>query len=287
MCIRDRVGAATTAVGVGSTGTTGMIGFIDLINDGSGYTTAPVVEISAPPNYPVSGVQATAVAITTSVGKVKSIKEIRLVNPGSGYDPDNLPLVVLSGGNGVGAAVTLGVVDAGISTIVISQRGRGYTGTPTLTFSDPPAGIGNTTATGVPIIDSDGVITQIQFTNVGAGYTDNPTVTFSGISSTGIGTYIYNEVVTGQLSGTEAFVRDFKILTTVDDVNPPVELKVSLNSGSFTPGEEIVGGISSARYVCLSYSTDSVDDRYDSNAEIELEADNLLDFTEGNPFGDY
>ena len=75
--------------------------------------------------------------------------------------------------------------------------------------------------------------------------------------------------------------------TTIDDVNPPVELKVSLNSGAFTPGEEIVGGISSARYVCLSYSTDSVDDLYDSNAEIELEADNLLDFTEGNPFGDY
>ena len=281
------VGAATTAVGVGSTGITGMIGFIDLINDGSGYTAAPVVEISAPPNYPTSGVQATAVAITTSVGKVKSIKEIRLVNPGSGYDPDNPPLVVLSGGNGVGAAVTLGVVDAGISTIVISQRGRGYTGTPTLTFSDPPAGVGNTTATGVPIIDSVGIIQEIQFTNVGAGYTDNPTVTFSGISSTGIGTYIYNEVVTGQLSGTEAFVRDFKILTTIDDVNPPVELKVSLNSGAFRPGEEIVGGISSARYVCLSYSSDSVDDQYDSNADIESEADNLLDFTEGNPFGDY
>ena len=196
-------------------------------------------------------------------------------------------MCIRDSGNGVGAAVTLGVVDAGISTIVISQRGRGYTGTPTLTFSDPPAGVGNTTATGVPIIDSVGIIQEIQFTNVGAGYTANPTVTFSGISSTGIGTYIYNEVVTGQLSGTEAFVRDFKILTTVDDVNPPVELKVSLNSGAFRPGEEIVGGISSARYVCLSYSSDSVDDQYDSNADIESEADNLLDFTEGNPFGDY
>ena len=281
------VGAATTAVGVGSTGTTGMIGFIDLINDGSGYTATPEVEISAPPNYPTSGVQATAVAITTSVGKIKSVKEVRLVNPGSGYSADNPPLVLLTGGNGVGAAVTVGVVNAGISTIVISQRGRGYTGTPTLTFSDPPSGVGNTTATGVPIIDSLGIIQEIQFTNAGAGYTADPTVTFSGISSTGIGTYIYNEVVTGQLSGTEAFVRDFKILTTVDDVNPPVELKVSLNSGAFTPGEEIVGGISSARYVCLSYSSDSVDDQYDSNAEIELEADNLLDFSEGNPFGDY
>jgi len=31
----------------------------------------------------------------------------------------------------------------------------------------------------------------------------------------------------------------------------------------------------------------SVDDAFDSNAEIENEADDLLDFTEGNPFGQY
>ena len=132
----------------------------------------------------------------------------------------------------------------------------------------------------MPVIEN-GAITQIQFTNTGIGYTVAPTITFSGISTTGVGTYIYNEIVTGQLSGTEARVRDFnnKTLATT--------LKVSINSGSFSPGEEIVGGISSARYVCLSYSTDSVDDTYDSNAEIETVADNLLDFSEGNPFGDY
>ena len=80
---------------------------------------------------------------------------------------------------------------------------------------------------------------------------------------------------------------DFKIRNDISVINPPVELKVSLNSGAFYPGETIVGGISTATYIVKSYSSDSVDDTYDSNAEIELEADNLLDFTEGNPFGDF
>ena len=61
--------------------------------------------------------QATAVAITTSKGGVKSLKEIRIMNPGSGYDTNNPPLIILNGGGGAGAAITFGIVDSGISTI--------------------------------------------------------------------------------------------------------------------------------------------------------------------------
>ena len=78
------VGSAITATGTAVIGETGMLGFISLINDGSGYVTAPAVEISPP----ASGIPATAVAITTSRGGVKSLKEIRILNPGSGYDSD-------------------------------------------------------------------------------------------------------------------------------------------------------------------------------------------------------
>ena len=92
---------------------------------------------------------------------------------------------------------------------------------------------------------------------------------------------------TGQTSGVKARVRDFRIRSDISVINPPVELKVALNSGAFYPGETIVGGISSATYIVESYSSDSVDDTYDSNKDIETEADNLLDFSEGNPFGDY
>ena len=275
------VGTAVTASATASLGSTGMIGYISLTNDGAGYTNPPTVEISPPPG--ASGTQATAVAITTSIGGVKSLKEIRLLNGGQGYDSNNPPLIILNGGGGAGAAITFAIVNAGVSTINVDEAGRGYPEQPIITVSDSTSGA---TATATAIIDS-GRISDIQFTNVGSGYTIAPTVEISGITTTGIGTYIYNEIVTGETSGVEARVRDFKKRTDINATYPPIDLKVSLNTGAFYPGETIVGTISSARYVVESYSSDSVDDAYDSNAEIELEADNLLDFTEGNPFGQY
>ena len=276
------VGAALTASGTVVIGGTGMIGFISLTNDGFGYKTAPSVEISPP----ASGSRATAVAITTSSGGVKSLKEIRILNPGSGYDASNPPLIILNGGGGAGAAVTFGIVDSGISTITNLVRGEGYYVAPTVTFTGS-TGIGGTTAIATAVIDDSGSIDRVEFNNVGSGYTVAPTIAFSGISTTGIGTYLYNEVVTGSLSGTTARVRNFKKRVDIDAVNPPIELQVSLNSGRFSAGEVIVGSISSARYVVESYSDDSFDNAFDSNKEIEFESDSLLDFTENNPFGDY
>ena len=276
------VGTAVTASGTAVLGGVGMLGFISLINDGSGYKTAPSVEISPPP----SGEQATAVAITTSKGGTKSIKEIRVLNPGSGYDVNNPPLIILNGGGGTGAAVTFGIVNSGISTVIVSNRGKGYAAIPIITFTGG-VGVGGTTAIGEPTLTDDGNIRSVQFVNVGSGYTEAPTISFSGISTTGIGTYIYNEIVTGSISGTTARVRNFKKRVDIDNVNPPVELQVSLNSGKFNAGEVIVGSISSARYVVESYSDDSFEEPFDSNKEIEDEALNLLDFTENNPFGDY
>ena len=262
-----------------------MIGFIDLIDDGSGYKSAPLIEISPPPYAGFT--TATAVAITTSIGGVKSIKEIRLTNPGNGYDENYPPMIVFSGGGGAGVAVTFGIVSAGISTVAIAQSGFGYAEPPTVIVTEPPTGVGNTVGVAVAILNENTNVIALQWNNVGSGYTEAPTVSFSGITTTGIGTFFYNEEVTGQISGVKARVRDFKIRNDISVINPPVELKVSLNSGAFYPGETIVGGISTATYIVKSYSSDSVDDTYDSNAEIELEADNLLDFTEGNPFGDF
>ena len=208
------------------------------------------------------------------------------MNPGSGYDASNPPLIILNGGGGAGAAVTFGIVDSGISTISDLIRGKGYYVAPTITFTGS-TGIGGTTAIATAVIDDSGSINRVDFNNVGSGYTVAPTIAFSGISTTGIGTYLYNEVVTGSLSGTTARVRNFKKRVDIDAVNPPIELQVSLNSGRFSAGEVIVGSISSARYVVESYSDDSFDNAFDSNKEIEFESDSLLDFTENNPFGDY
>ena len=277
------VGTAVTATGVAGVGGTGMIGFIDITNDGSGYVTAPSVEISPSPY----GVRAEAIAITTSKGGSKSIKEIRITNPGSGYDPADPPLIIVNGGGGAGVAITFGIVSNGISTITMNNRGRGYSVSPDITFTG--ANGGTAAAAKVVLNDATGV-ESVQFLNTGlypVGQVNAPTVEFSGISTTGVGTYLYNEIVTGSLSGTTARVRNFKKRVDIDNVHPPIELQVSLNSGKFSAGEVIVGSISSARYVVDSYADDSFEEPFDSNKEIESEAETLLDFTEGNPFGDY
>ena len=58
--------------------------FIDLINDGTGYTLPPLIGISSAPSQ---GINATAVAIMTSrSGQTgQSIDRIELTNPGFGY----------------------------------------------------------------------------------------------------------------------------------------------------------------------------------------------------------
>ena len=118
------------------------------------------------------------------------------------------------------------------------------------------------------------------------GYTEAPSVVFNSPYS-GIGTYVYNETVTGQSSGVTAKVRDFRKDFDTDKIDPPTYLRVSLNTGKFYSGEVLVGSASSAQYIIDSHDLDSYDQVFDSNEDIETEADSLLDFSESNPFGQY
>ena len=275
------VGAAITATAnvTGISTSTPSIGNIVLTEDGYGYTSVPTVTISSP----TSGTTAAAVAITTSVGNVQSVKEIRLTNAGSGYTSNPPPTVTISGGGGSGAAATAIVVSGGILSFSVTNAGRGYYGTaPTVTIAGPSVG---QTATAKAIV-SNGALDSIQIVNAGYGYTQIPTVTISSAVS-GVGTFIYNEEIVGQSSGVTARVRNFKRRTDISVGLPPIDLQVALNTGNFSVGETIVGGISSATYVIESYNRESYDNPYDVNEEIETEADGILDFTESNPFGDY
>jgi len=272
---------ATAVLDVG--GGNGMVGQIILNNDGKGYTSTPVVTIADP--VVGGGITATAVAITTASGGVYSIDSIRITNAGSGYTSTNPPLVTITGGNGVGAAATAVIVDDAIQSFTITNNGNGYFVPPTVTISGPSIGV---TATAVAIIEKvEGTITALQMSNAGLGYTQSPTVAISTAGSTGIGTFLYNETVTGTISSTTAQVRGFKIRDDISVSDPPYELYVAINDGQFYPGESIVGSASSASYILKSYDNNSHEESYDINEEIETEADSILDFTESNPFGEY
>jgi hypothetical protein len=264
---------------------------IVLLNDGYGYTGIPTVIISPPTGDPDTseiigaiGVgefsrTATAVAITTSVGDALSIKEIVITNSGYGYT--ETPKVTIVGGNGSGAIATSIISTGSILNIGITDKGDRYYQPPTIEI-DPPIG-GGTTATAISRIDG-GRLSEVLITNAGSGYTSLPNITVSAPPLVGIGTYIISETVTGSLSGTTAEVKSW--------TNPGGDidkvLRVYLNSGTFSEGESIVGSSSSAIYTLKSYNLDtSSSDKYSDNDNFENEADNILDFTESNPFGTY
>ena len=91
------------------------------------------------------------------------------------------------------------------------------------------------------------------------------------------GNFVFNEIVTGQTSGTTARVKTWNSTTNT--------LEVGTVAGTFALGEYIVGKSSGASHKLRLLDTDPLDDGFADNKTIETVADTILDFTEGNPFG--
>jgi hypothetical protein len=266
------IGSTATA---SSTLSTGYVQKVYLTNDGYGYTSSPVVAISS---APVGGINASAVAITTSVGGVYSIRDIVLTNAGAGYSV--APSIVISGGGGSGAAATCGIQTAynGIRIISIGNSGTGYTTPPVISISTPTTGPGIAASAFATLQGAN--ISQIYVSNAGAGFTIAPTITIGSPSIiSGTGNFIFNEEVVGSISGTIARVKSWDKDTNI--------LNISINNGQFYPGELIVGSASSARYSIKQHDMTTLHDKYQENDEIETEADLIIDFSESNPFGNY
>ena len=258
----------------------GAVQQIFLQNDGYGYLTAPTVSISTSP-----GVDATAVAIMTSrsgVGTAKSIDKILLINPGSGYI--GIPTVTVPGA---------GIATAGITTlgsvgiVTITSGGSGYTTTPNVAITTAPSGGTDATAEAVMV---GGTISAIRISNAGAGYTVAPTITIGAATTIGNGDYIFNETV--QVSSDSSETARVKVW---DAGSRTLDVSI-LTKMEFQVGEKIKGLESGAEYVILSVDYDTPNDypnsqykadQYNDNADFETEADAILDFSEGNPFGTF
>lgn len=278
------IGIGDTAIIAASIGT-GYVRKIYLNNDGYGYTTQPIVTISNPVG---GGVTATAVAITTTVNNVTSIKEILLSNAGSGYT--SIPSIFITGGGGSGAAATCSIETSqnGVVSFIIDDPGSGYSSPPILTFSGGISGIGSTAlaVSRVSLIQSTppgflgNQVTFVGLRNPGVGYDNTPSIIVSSPTIiTGIGTFIFNEEVVGSTSGARARVKSW------DADNKTV--KLSISDGEFIRGEVITGTASSARYSVYEHDDKNSYNKYSQNDEIEEEADLVLDFSQSNPFGNY
>ena len=275
--ILSDVGSVATAT---ATLNFGAVQQIFLQNDGFGYLAAPTVSISTSP-----GVDATAVAIMTSrsgIGTAKSIDRILLINPGSGYI--GIPTVTVPG---------TGIATAGITTlgsvgiVTITSGGSGYTTTPNVSISTAPSG--GTDATGEAVMVG-GTISAIRISNAGVGYTVAPTITIGAATTIADGDYIFNETV--QVSSDSSETARVKVW---DAGSRTLDVSM-LTKMQFQVGEKIRGNESGAEYVILSVSYDQPNDypneeynanQYNDNAAFETEADAILDFSEGNPFGTF
>ena len=275
--ILSDVGSVATAT---ATLNFGAVQQIFLQNDGFGYLAAPTVSISTSP-----GVDATAVAIMTSrsgIGTAKSIDRILLINPGSGYI--GIPTVTVPG---------TGIATAGITTlgsvgiVTITSGGSGYTTTPNVAIATAPSGGTDATAEAVMV---GGTISAIRISNAGSGYTSAPTITVGAATTIADGDYIFNETV--QVSSDSSETARVKVW---DAGSRTLDVSM-LTKMQFQVGEKIRGNESGAEYVILSVSYDQPNDypneeynanQYNDNAAFETEADAILDFSEGNPFGTF
>ena len=268
---------------------TGAIREIFLNNDGSGFISAPTVAISTSPSG-LSGADATAVAITSTRANVTSIDRILVTNSGFGYT--EAPTITFSGGGGTGAAATCSIntVSNSIVRFTITQSGVGYGTAPTVTIGVPAGATAADRATGITSIGIDpstgfNRVNSIFITNAGAGYTGGETITISDPETiSGVGTYLFNEVVQGMRSGTQARVKSWDYDTKILKVG---NVGIGTTTTGFFPGEDVKGLTSDALYSVSAFNDDNTTDKYNEGDIFESEADLLIDFSESNPFGSF
>ena len=261
-----------------------VVSALTIVSEGWGYTSVPIMTIESP----ATGTQATAVAIMTSRSGIQNqaVDRILLTNPGTGYTTP--PQVVFTGGNPVnnGVAIATAIIsEAVLGPVAITTGGQGYNFTPTVGITSVWHQQSNETAEllwnakAEAVVSSANTVTEIRYSNAGAGYTSiNPAVSISSVTSNSFGEYEVDEVIKGLNTGTEAYVASWDSTKNI--------LKVSIPSGDFAIGEVVVGAGASYRIQSIQSEVDG-DREFAQNETFEFEADQILDFSERNPFGEF
>lgn len=96
----------------------------------------------------------------------------------------------------------------------------------------------------------------------------------------GSGDFAVGETITGSTTGVEAEVKSWDNSTRI--------IQVINRTGTFTTGEAITGNDNGAVWVVGTFDTlNNTNSEYDQNREIEDSADEIIDWTERNPFGEF
>jgi hypothetical protein len=262
--------------------TEGGLRKVTLSDRGYNYVTStttqypPRVAISSAPSGGVD-----AVGIATLIDNLincdgvldTKVQGVEIRNPGYGYTV--APGIGFIHKTGVGAAATTVIADGTLGIVTVTAGGSGYITEPVVTVAGPGVG---TTATARAVISSAGIVTAIRWKDAGIGYTvgDTPTITLSSPDTAAFGDYAVGETVTGSASSTTGVVNNWDKSTGI------LELKIV--DGTWTKGEDIVGANATREVRVIN--TDDLVTPYADNDNIETAADDILDFSQKNPFGD-
>ena len=257
---------AQLSVGLASSTNTKSVYYVDILNGGYGFKSIPNVQID---NAPAGGMTATAVATLKTLGNASTIDKILITNPGFGYTiPPKIKITSNSGGNFIGTCL----IGTGVlAPITIVNSGSNYSSAPIVSISTSITGVN---ASAISIITTTGIVTSTSYINAGAGYTVAPSIQIGASVGISTGIYRFNDVVTGSITNTKAYVKEWDYSTRT--------LKVSIIDGSFAAGETIVGA--GASYKVYSVDTDDIYNKFATNKEIEMKANSIIDFSEKNPF---
>jgi len=159
------------------------------------------------------------------------------------------------------AKATSAITGDAVSGITITDGGSHYkvATPPSVTIS----GGGGTGATATATVSSTGIVNGITITSGGSGYTTAPTVTID-----------YSP------KDNRAEVKSWDSATRA--------LQVINRTGTFTTDEVVTGLTSGAKWSPETFDTlNNVNSNYDQNRQIEDDADNIVDWSETNPFGEF
>ena len=154
-----------------------------------------------------------------------------------------------------------------VQGVELSNSGFGYTSAPRVIFS----GGGGSGAQAVSTIQS------ISIVDSGVGYTTVPQIIIYSPYTQGFGNYIQNEEVIATISGKKGVVKSWDASNNT--------LNLHKINGEFSDNDVLVGTISSASYVIYDESIYDIIDVFNDSDIIQVEANNVIDFSETNPFG--
>ena len=287
---------------------------IELTHAGIGYTTPPLVTITGGGGV---GAAATAAVELSNFG----IVDFTMSNNGVGYAVT--PTITITGISTSPAVAEANLLaDNTISDIRIRNAGIGYTVTPTVTIANPSliSGVGNYERGEIIRGMSSGIEARVKewdtdtkilkISNVGIGTTQAAFIPGETIQATESTHFIVGLTTVATIGVTTTLITGINTsgislnqeLNTLEFGQLPVigsgSTVTSIGTGSITISSPSLNNtgvttvVSFGSSVMTNYSLDffneeNQDTTFESNDIFESEADQILDFSEGNPFGTF